>query len=373
MLATLSPRMEPPRVPPSPSSSLLRQPSAEDLDAAQQLVSSARSARDGSIDSGFHRSSTETDHGRARQDRRLSQESQQEVSNEVNTKTRESQSIETNARNASRPSGMKRSASTTNNVHATSPAAVSRRTSASPSAPTANNPRPLKTPYVPPEHSSGTCPGGGKCNGAGGAEGCDGCPAFNNRVAKSTTNGRIGAPSPSRISPSASAQEDETGDEVGSRDTDVNDGVFPSEADPSLVVAFTQQFWESRPPPPAVDFTGYNYFQHTPPASQNSRSPQSQKTRPRKKRSVSSMSQASELSANQPANDESPVDPSLLALSQRAHQNQSQARGQPPRPQPAEQDENESRKAERRAQLAREAEQMRGLLMAKERELAELA
>lgn len=31
----------------------------------------------------------------------------------------------------------------------------------------------------------GSCPGGGRCNGTGGAEGCSGCPAFNNRVAKS--------------------------------------------------------------------------------------------------------------------------------------------------------------------------------------------
>ena len=32
--------------------------------------------------------------------------------------------------------------------------------------------------------ASGTCPGGGRCNGTGGAEGCNGCPAFNNRVSK---------------------------------------------------------------------------------------------------------------------------------------------------------------------------------------------
>ncbi|KAH8678747.1 hypothetical protein BGZ60DRAFT_371245 [Tricladium varicosporioides] len=32
---------------------------------------------------------------------------------------------------------------------------------------------------------TGSCPGGGKCNGTGGAEGCSGCPAFNNRVSKS--------------------------------------------------------------------------------------------------------------------------------------------------------------------------------------------
>ncbi|KAJ2997164.1 hypothetical protein NUW58_g742 [Xylaria curta] len=32
---------------------------------------------------------------------------------------------------------------------------------------------------------SGSCPGGGRCNGTGGAEGCSGCPAYNNRIAKS--------------------------------------------------------------------------------------------------------------------------------------------------------------------------------------------
>ena len=33
----------------------------------------------------------------------------------------------------------------------------------------------------------GTCPGGGRCNGTGGAEGCSGCPAYNNRVAKAAS------------------------------------------------------------------------------------------------------------------------------------------------------------------------------------------
>ncbi|CAG8280587.1 unnamed protein product [Penicillium nalgiovense] len=35
----------------------------------------------------------------------------------------------------------------------------------------------------------GSCPGGGSCNGTGGAEGCDGCPAYNNRIYKSATRG----------------------------------------------------------------------------------------------------------------------------------------------------------------------------------------
>jgi len=30
----------------------------------------------------------------------------------------------------------------------------------------------------------GTCPGGGRCNGTGGLAGCNGCPTFNNRLAK---------------------------------------------------------------------------------------------------------------------------------------------------------------------------------------------
>lgn len=40
-------------------------------------------------------------------------------------------------------------------------------------------------PSVPTDQtSSGTCPGGGRCNGTGGHAGCNGCPAFNNRISK---------------------------------------------------------------------------------------------------------------------------------------------------------------------------------------------
>lgn len=40
--------------------------------------------------------------------------------------------------------------------------------------------------YVSADHTpTGSCPGGGRCNGTGGADGCSGCPAFNNRVSKS--------------------------------------------------------------------------------------------------------------------------------------------------------------------------------------------
>jgi transcription elongation factor Elf1 len=60
----------------------------------------------------------------------------------------------------------------------------------------------LKTPGDPPrllpkvvgatyvaadQTPTGSCPGGGRCNGTGGAEGCNGCPAYNNRLAKSAS------------------------------------------------------------------------------------------------------------------------------------------------------------------------------------------
>jgi len=50
-------------------------------------------------------------------------------------------------------------------------------------------------PYRLPEHTPGSCPGGGQCNGAGGAEGCGGCPAYNNRVSRSTNNASLVNPS----------------------------------------------------------------------------------------------------------------------------------------------------------------------------------
>lgn len=42
--------------------------------------------------------------------------------------------------------------------------------------------------YVTAEQTpAGSCPGGGRCNGTGGAEGCSGCPAYNNRISKSAS------------------------------------------------------------------------------------------------------------------------------------------------------------------------------------------
>lgn len=46
---------------------------------------------------------------------------------------------------------------------------------------------PAATYVAADQTPTGSCPGGGKCNGTGGAEGCSGCPAYNNRVSKSAS------------------------------------------------------------------------------------------------------------------------------------------------------------------------------------------
>ena len=55
--------------------------------------------------------------------------------------------------------------------------------------------------WVATDHlTTGSCPGGGRCNGTGGKVGCDGCPAFNNRVSKAAQLA-LSENDPSRLSP----------------------------------------------------------------------------------------------------------------------------------------------------------------------------
>ncbi|KAJ4389876.1 GATA type transcriptional activator [Gnomoniopsis smithogilvyi] len=89
------------------------------------------------------------------------------------------------ARNAARPTNLKRPPTTVPNVplqntESTSPVASSSQANSS-----TTGARYVATDHMP----SGTCPGGGRCNGTGGAEGCSGCPAYNNRIAKSASLG----------------------------------------------------------------------------------------------------------------------------------------------------------------------------------------
>lgn len=80
------------------------------------------------------------------------------------------------ARNHMRPVGLKRGAAA---QHPPSPDVSRNDRSLSPQSIQGG------ATYVSADHtSSGTCPGGGRCNGTGGHQGCSGCPAYNNRISK---------------------------------------------------------------------------------------------------------------------------------------------------------------------------------------------
>lgn len=85
------------------------------------------------------------------------------------------------ARNAARPTSLKKPPHV---VSVSSPSPVLRKADTATTSKSSANPS--QADYITAEQSmSGTCPGGGRCNGTGGAEGCNGCPAYNNRVSKS--------------------------------------------------------------------------------------------------------------------------------------------------------------------------------------------
>ncbi|KAI1098831.1 hypothetical protein F4804DRAFT_112177 [Jackrogersella minutella] len=85
------------------------------------------------------------------------------------------------ARNSSRPTNLKRPPS----MVSTTPKKTPEKTT--PTSCSQSNPAniPGATYVSADQMPNGSCPGGGRCNGTGGAEGCSGCPAYNNRVAKS--------------------------------------------------------------------------------------------------------------------------------------------------------------------------------------------
>lgn len=105
------------------------------------------------------------------------------------------------ARNASRPTKLKRSLQTSaGSVMDHNDGSVRRSTSPSRSHTHS------KACYVAADQvTGGSCPGGGKCDGTGGARGCNGCPAYNNRVSKSAQISNIQTPNRSnRPSPQLS-------------------------------------------------------------------------------------------------------------------------------------------------------------------------
>ncbi|KAK3318648.1 hypothetical protein B0H66DRAFT_246183 [Apodospora peruviana] len=85
------------------------------------------------------------------------------------------------ARNAARPTNLKRPPNVVASGARQSPMKLSPK--ANSAVPTTQGATYVAADQTP----TGSCPGGGRCNGTGGAEGCSGCPAYNNRVSKSAS------------------------------------------------------------------------------------------------------------------------------------------------------------------------------------------
>jgi len=109
------------------------------------------------------------------------------------------------ARNAPRPTNLKRPP----NVVASNARQTPIKLSPKASAPVLPN-APGATYVAADQTPSGSCPGGGRCNGTGGAEGCSGCPAYNNRVSKSASLNMVkcqGSKSPAKSQNNGSAED----------------------------------------------------------------------------------------------------------------------------------------------------------------------
>ncbi|KAL4889460.1 hypothetical protein BDV59DRAFT_118310 [Aspergillus ambiguus] len=195
MLASL-PQMETVRSLPRNPDAVSRHPSAEDLDAAQQLISSAQAGRehhDKTSPAPSHPvdGSIKTEPSRAASDKASSPKAQFLGHSCSNCGTKSTPlwrrsptgamicnacGLYLKARNVARPTKRNRT-----------------QPGEEPSLDQSSTPQsaPVPTTESGCGGSKGSCPGGGSCNGTGGAEGCDGCPAYNNRVYKSTPRGTV--------------------------------------------------------------------------------------------------------------------------------------------------------------------------------------
>ncbi|KAI0395903.1 hypothetical protein F5Y17DRAFT_169794 [Xylariaceae sp. FL0594] len=122
------------------------------------------------------------------------------------------------ARNSARPTTLKRPPSI---VSTTNPRAPDRSTITSCAHGTAGS-VPGATYVAADQTPSGSCPGGGRCNGTGGADGCSGCPAYNNRIAKSAQlQNRLPSPAAVNTSGEGPTPVDINAQEKGAQNTTV--------------------------------------------------------------------------------------------------------------------------------------------------------
>ena len=87
------------------------------------------------------------------------------------------------ARNTSRPVNLKRTPLTATSASNSDLDPTDHRPTISPSGPHSTSPS-LRLSHIATHRATGSCPGGGHCDGTGGADECNGCPAYNNRISK---------------------------------------------------------------------------------------------------------------------------------------------------------------------------------------------
>ena len=98
------------------------------------------------------------------------------------------------ARNTARPTKFNKPASQPPSAHGSDMDTQEVRRSLSPLAHDTSASHGRSTYVSACQIPKGSCPGGGQCNGTGGADGCNGCPAYNNRVSKTTQVAVMQAP-----------------------------------------------------------------------------------------------------------------------------------------------------------------------------------